>query len=64
MEPTEIDKVELLYLQIEDYLEIKEVMQSAYSSMPNAYWKEDHIRTLLTKFPEGQVVIKVHHRGL
>ena len=60
MEPTEIDKVELLYLQIEDYLEIKEVMQSAYSSMPNAYWKEDHIRTLLTKFPEGQVVIKVN----
>ena len=60
MKLSEIDKVELLYLRIEDYLEIKDVMQSAYSSMPNAYWKEDHITSLLDKFPEGQVVIKVN----
>ena len=60
MKLSEIDKVELVYLQIEDYLEIKDVMQSAYVSMPEAYWKEDHIITLLDKFPEGQVVIKVN----
>lgn len=60
MKLSEIDKVELLYLQIEDYWEIKEVMQSAYSSMPEAYWKESHITALLKKFPEGQVVIKVN----
>src|SRR5210317_719878 len=60
MKLSDIDKVELLYLQIEDYLEIKDVMQSAYSSMPDAYWKEEHITSLLNKFPEGQVVIKVN----
>lgn len=60
MKLNEIDKVELLYLQIEDYLEIKDVMQSAYTSMPDAYWKESHIEALLKKFPEGQVVIKVN----
>lgn len=60
MKLSEIDKVELLFLQIEDYLEIKDVMQSAYASMPEAYWKESHITTLLKKFPEGQVVIKVN----
>lgn len=60
MKLSEIDKVELEYLQIEDYLEIKDVMQSAYISMPEAYWGEGHISTLLRKFPEGQVVIKVN----
>jgi len=60
MNLSEIDKVELQYLQIQDYLEIKDVMQSAYSSMPEAYWKEKHITSLLEKFPKGQVVIKVN----
>lgn len=60
MKLNEIDKVELLYLQIEDYLEIKDVMRTAYASMPDAYWREEHIMALLTKFPEGQVVIKVN----
>ncbi len=57
---SEIEKVDLQYLQFEDYLEIKEVMQSSYSSMPESYWKEEHIKALLEKFPEGQVVIKVN----
>lgn len=60
MKLNEIDKIELQYLQLEDYLEIKEVMQSAYSSMPEAYWRERHINALIEKFPEGQVVIKVN----
>ncbi|WMI68140.1 carbon-nitrogen hydrolase family protein [Mangrovimonas sp. YM274] len=60
MELSDIEKIELLYLQMEDYLEIKDVMQSAYTSMPDIYWRENHIDTLLKKFPEGQVVIKVN----
>lgn len=60
MKISEIDKVELMYLQIEDYLEIKNVMQTAYTSMPDNYWKENHITTLFKKFPEGQVVVKVN----
>lgn len=35
-------------------------MVNAYQTMPNAYWKEHHIETLLNKFPEGQVVVKVN----
>jgi predicted amidohydrolase len=62
MKLSEIDKVELLYLQLADYLEIKNIMESAYVSLPDPYWKESHIRTLLQKFPEGQVVIKVNGR--
>lgn len=62
MKENEIDKVELVYLQMDDYPEIKDVMQSAYTSMPDAYWKEKHIKALLNKFPEGQVVIKVNGR--
>jgi predicted amidohydrolase/GNAT superfamily N-acetyltransferase len=60
MKISEIDKIELQYLQLEDYLEIKDVMSSVYSSLPEAYWKESQIGVLLKKFPEGQVVIKVN----
>lgn len=60
MELNEIDKIELQFLQLKDYQEIKDVMVSAYASMPDAYWKETHIETLLKKFPDGQVVIKVN----
>ncbi|MBC9795064.1 carbon-nitrogen hydrolase family protein [Sinomicrobium weinanense] len=57
---SETDKIELQYLKPEDYPEIKEAMVSAYHSMPDDYWAEDQIKTLLNKFPEGQVVIKVN----
>lgn len=60
MELNNIDKVELMYLQFEDYLELKEAMVSAYTSMPDAYWREHHIKVLLERFPEGQVVIKAN----
>ncbi|MCB0640515.1 MAG: GNAT family N-acetyltransferase, partial [Phaeodactylibacter sp.] len=60
MELKEIENIELKYLDIDDYQELKEVMVSAYQTMPDAYWKEDHIAALLKKFPEGQVVIKVN----
>ncbi|GIV33830.1 MAG: carbon-nitrogen hydrolase [Chitinophagales bacterium] len=55
-----MDKIELLHLSMEDYSELKAAMQSAYASMPNAFWKETHIKTLIEKFPEGQAVIKVN----
>lgn len=60
MKLSDIDKVELMYLQMEDYLEIKDVMRSVYASIPDPYWSEQDIQTLLDKFPEGQVVIKVN----
>ncbi len=54
-----IDNIELAFLKIEDYEEIKNAMIEAYSNMPNAYWKEHHIKTLINKFQEGQVALKV-----
>ena len=55
----EIDNIELIFLKLEDYDEIKQAMIEAYSNMPEVYWKEDHIKTLIEKFPDGQVGIKV-----
>jgi predicted amidohydrolase/GNAT superfamily N-acetyltransferase len=60
MKLDDITKVELEYLQLNDYLSLKEAMVSAYDTMPDAYWKAHHIKSLLEKFPEGQVVIKVN----
>ena len=30
--------------------------------MPNAYWKGYHIQTLIEKFPEGQIIIRVNNQ--
>jgi predicted amidohydrolase/GNAT superfamily N-acetyltransferase len=60
MKISEIEKIELRYLQVDDYLDLKKAMISSYPSMPHAYWKEEHIESLLKKFPEGQVVIEVN----
>ena len=52
-----IKKVVIRHLRIEDYEELKNAMISSYNDMENAYWKERHIKTLLKKFPEGQIVV-------
>lgn len=56
-----IENVELQYLTLDDYKELKEVMIEAYSSMADSYWKEYQIESLIDKFPEGQVVIKINN---
>lgn len=56
----EIENIELEFLKIEDYQELKEAMIKSYTTMPEAYWKEPQIQTLIKQFPEGQVVIKVN----
>ena len=56
----EIENIELAFLSLDDYQELKEVMIQSYSTMPNSYWKEHHIKTLIDQFPEGQIVIKVN----
>ncbi len=55
-----IENIELQYLTIDDYHQLKEAMIEVYSSMPNSYWRESQIQSLIDKFPEGQVVIKVN----
>jgi predicted amidohydrolase/GNAT superfamily N-acetyltransferase len=56
----EIENIELTFLSLDDYQELKEAMIESYTSMPNSYWKEHHIKSLIDRFPEGQVVIKVN----
>ncbi|MCB0410029.1 MAG: bifunctional GNAT family N-acetyltransferase/carbon-nitrogen hydrolase family protein [Flavobacteriales bacterium] len=58
----EIENIELSLLSLNDYQELKQAMIESYTSMPDSYWKENHIQSLLTKFPEGQVVIKVNNQ--
>ncbi len=35
-------------------------MIEAYSNLPDSHWKESHIQSLISKFPDGQVVIKIN----
>lgn len=58
----DIENIELKFLDLNDYQELKEAMIQAYSTMPNAYWKEHQIESLIHKFPEGQIVIKVNNQ--
>ncbi|MDR6300541.1 carbon-nitrogen hydrolase family protein [Mesonia maritima] len=55
-----IENIELKYLTIEDFEELKEATVSAYGGFPNSYWKLDEIGKLIALFPEGQIVIKVN----
>jgi len=60
MKTKDIENIELKFLDLNDYQELKTTMISAYTNMPNSYWKEHHIKSLIEKFPEGQVVIKIN----
>jgi predicted amidohydrolase/GNAT superfamily N-acetyltransferase len=62
MKPQDIENIELQYLTLDDYQELKGAMQQAYKTMPNLYWRENQIKTLIDKFPEGQVVIKINNQ--
>src|SRR5690606_5841095 len=56
----DIENIELKYLKLEDYQELKEAMIASYTTMPDAFWQEHQIKKLTEEFPEGQVVIKIN----
>lgn len=56
----DIENVDLSYLEMNDYQQLKDAMIEAYKSLPDSYWKEKQFEALLQKFREGQVVIKVN----
>ena len=60
MKIEEIENIELSYLNLKDYQELKKAMISAYKNMPGSYWREKQIQALIDKFQEGQVVIKIN----
>ena len=57
-----IENIELEFLKIEDYQELKEAMVASYVTMPDSIWKEEQIKKLVSEFPEGQVVIKINNQ--
>ena len=56
----DIENIELTYLKIEDYKELKAAMIDSYTTMPDSFWKESQIASLIDRFPDGQVVIKIN----
>lgn len=58
----EIENIELSFLQLDEYQELKQAMIISYTNLPDAYWKEHQIKTLIDAFPEGQVVMKVNNQ--
>ncbi len=56
-----IENIELQFLSIDDYEELKAAMIEAYPTMPDSYWKKSEIASLIKKFPEGQVVVKINN---
>lgn len=60
MKVEDIENIELEYLSLTDYKELKVAMVSSYLNMHDAFWTEKEIGRLINKFPEGQVVIKIN----
>ncbi len=55
----DIENIKLEYLTLDDAHELKEAMIMSYNTLSDSYWKESEIKTLVEKFPEGQVVIRI-----
>ena len=53
--------IEVRNLTLDDYNALKKSMQKAYASLGGQYWKEETLKRLIQKFPDGQIVIT--HNG-
>lgn len=54
-----IDNIEVVFLKMEDYDDIKEAMIESYPNIQDVSWTEKQIKRLIELFPEGQVGIKI-----
>jgi predicted amidohydrolase len=54
--------IELKYLTLSDYNDLKIAMIEVYPNLDDSYWEEKQIKALIDKFPEGQVVIKINNQ--
>jgi len=59
---TDIKKVEVRHLQLDDYRQLRQSMIAAYEGWEDVHWEEKHIATLLRLFPEGQICVVVNGR--
>ena len=49
--------IDVRTLTLEDYHSLKSSMIQAYASLGGQYWKEDALKKLIQKFPQGQIVV-------
>ncbi len=56
-----IDKIELTYLKLEDHKNIVLLMNDEYKHLDDSSWTYEEFSTLLSKFPKGQVGIKINN---
>lgn len=54
-------KVEVRYLKLEDYIDLRRAMEQAYSESDD-YWEKRDIRRLLSVFPDGQLCVAVNDK--
>ena len=59
MEDHKIENIELKYLTVDDFEELKSATLESYGGILDSFWKKGHIERLTSIFPEGQVVIKI-----
>lgn len=60
MDIDKIENIKIRPLALSDYDTLKEAMIESYITMPGSYWRQEQINALITKFPEGQVVMEVN----
>ena len=59
MEPIQkINKVEVRNLQMDDYAQLAQSFTRVYADK-DVFWTREQIKTLITIFPEGQIVTVV-----
>ena len=54
-----IEQVEIGALHFEDYQQLLVAMKASYPGWQGGFWSSSAIENLITRFPEGQIVIKV-----
>lgn len=59
MEDQKIENIELKFLTVDDFEELKSATLASYGGVLNSYWKKHHIEDLTRMFPEGQAIIKI-----
>ena len=52
--------ISLEFLKFHDYQDLRQAMLASYPGMQESVWSEKHIRRLIERFPEGQVVVKIN----
>ena len=56
----QIEKIELKYLHIQEYKQLKALMEEAYSVLPDSSWERHEIQKLIDVFPAGQIAILIN----